>query len=574
MNEINKQVNRARRRMLTGTFFSILTWATFFSMLFALVGIAIPKIWHLEFLQDSAKWDAWLYSWIIGSVVVGFLATACLTWTRRGSKVGTAVEVDRRFGLKARLSSAMVLSDEDAQSPAGQALINDAQTRASDLAIAEEFGFKPTWHALLPLAPLVLMIGLIFVPNAEKKLAAEEPVAVDKKQTQQIIKDFKKKVEEKRKQLEAKGLKDASEELKSLGRKFDKLLTDESQTQKETLVKLNDIKKAIEDRRKELGDSKEFKKNLNRLKNVGKGPAKKLASAIGDGDFEKAKEAIKDLAQQLKDGKMDKETVKQLADDLNRLAKAIKKAAEDKEREIAELEDKLKKAKQEGDVEKAAKLQEELEKKQQQKNQMDKMNDIAKKLQKCADCMKPGNGQENKNGEKKEGQQGEQGDQQQAMKDLENAMKEAGESLEDIAKQMEELQKQMEEMEALEDLEQDAEDCKDGCQGEGEGKGQGKNKKPKWADWAKGQGKGMGLRDRADDETNNFKSRVRADVTQGETVITGTADGDNITGRSVSETKELVRAAMDKDVDPTENQKLTKKQMEHAKEYFKALREQ
>lgn len=561
MNEINKQVSRARRRMITGKFFSILVWAVFISLVIALVGIAIPKIWHLGFLEAQPAQDAWLYSWIIGSVVVGLVTTAVLTWRSRGTHVDTAVEVDRRFGLKARLSSALNLSSTDAGSSAGQALLRDAQQRAEDIDVADQFRFKPTWHALLPIAPVVLLLALFFVPNAQKVVAEDRP-AFDKEQVELQVREFKKKVEEKRKQLEAKGLDDASQELKSLGKKFDKLLSEPSTSQKDIMVKLNDIKKEIADRRKKIGDAKDFKKELNKLKNVGKGPAKKLASAIGDGDFEKAKEALKELAKRLKDGKMDREGVRELAKDLNKLAEAIKKAAENREREIDELKDKVEKAKQAGDLDKAAKLQAQLEQKQEQNQQMKKMDDLAKKLQECAACMKPGEGK---------GGKPQDGDAEQAMKDLKKAMQEAGGDLEDIAQQMEELQKQLEEMEALEDLEDAADECKGQCQGEGQG---GKDGKPKWSDWAKGAGKGKGLRDQEESDTGKFKARVKAKLGKGETVVTGTADGKNITGRSVSEAKELVRSTMDRDVDPLENQKLTKKQLEHAKQYFKALREQ
>ena len=53
MNEINKQVARARRRMMIGKFFNILAWAAFAGLLLAVIGMAIPKIWHLEFLQTQ-----------------------------------------------------------------------------------------------------------------------------------------------------------------------------------------------------------------------------------------------------------------------------------------------------------------------------------------------------------------------------------------------------------------------------------------------------------------------------------------------------------------------------------------
>lgn len=580
MNEINQKVSHARRRLIVGKFFSVLVWAIFVSLFVALIGIAIPKIWHMEFLENAAQWDAWLYSWILGSLTIGMITTAIVTWFQRSTRMSAAVEVDRRFRLKERISSAMELTPDDAESPAGQALIEDAQVRASDLAIADEFQFKPRWTALLPLAPMAVIAILFLIPNAGKEVIAEEAPKFDKKRVQAQIEEFRKKVEEKRKQLDAKGLKDASAELKSLGKKFDKLMAETEKSPKETMVKLNDIKKQLENRRKELGDRKELSKNLNKLKDLGKGPAKKLSKALGEGDFDKAAEAIKEIADKLKNGKLDKDGAKALAKDLNKLAQALKEAKERREREIEDLKNQVEKAKQNGDLNKAAQLQEKLEEKQRQANQMKKLDNIADKLQKCADCMnqgkKPGDKGQQPGKQGKPGEQGDPQDAKQAMEDLKQAMKEAGESLEDIAQEMEDLQQIMEEMDALHDLEQVAEDCKDSCQGEGQadGQGQGKGDKPNWKDWARGKGQGQGLRERADDETGNFKAKVKADVTKGQTIVTGTADGANITGRSVSETRELVRATMDKKIDPTEDQKLNKKQMEHAKQYFQRLRDQ
>ena len=74
------------------------------------------------------------------------------------------------------------------------------------------------------------------------------------------------------------------------------------------------------------------------------------------------------------------------------------------------------------------------------------------------------------------------------------------------------------------------------------------------------------------DRYGTFKSRVKGKLQRGQTVITGTADGNNISGRSVSEARELIRAEMSKDADPLENQQLPKSQREHARQYFESLR--
>jgi len=83
----------------------------------------------------------------------------------------------------------------------------------------------------------------------------------------------------------------------------------------------------------------------------------------------------------------------------------------------------------------------------------------------------------------------------------------------------------------------------------------------------------LGERPFEEEETSGFKSGVRGKVGKGEKIVTGNADGKNISGRTSAEVVELIQASESVDTDPTENQKLSKKHREHAEQYFKALRE-
>jgi hypothetical protein len=164
---------------------------------------------------------------------------------------------------------------------------------------------------------------------------------------------------------------------------------------------------------------------------------------------------------------------------------------------------------------------------------------------------------------KKGGKQPSQGGGQQG----DGKMKEAGDALEDLADQIEQMQKELEEMEDLEDLEDIARDAQQNMNG-----GACEDCPPAWRDWAKGSGRGGGKREKDEEKIGTFKSRVKAKLQKGQTVITGTADGNNISGRSVSEARELIRAEMSKDSDPLENQQLPRSQRDHARQYFEALR--
>ena len=233
MNEINRQVTRARRRLMMAKFFSILTWATFAGLFVAVVGMTIPKIWHLEFLNTQDKGDAWVYSWILGGVVLGLLVAAVLTWLNRESHLDVAVEVDKRFGLKERLSSALAIDANTQETSAGKALMEDAQNRAESIDVRDHFRFQPTWRALLPLIPVLLLVALMFIPNAEKKAVAAEVETIQREKIEVAIKELKKKIEEKKEQLIAKGLKDADQKLNPLQKKLDEILEDKNLDKKD-----------------------------------------------------------------------------------------------------------------------------------------------------------------------------------------------------------------------------------------------------------------------------------------------------------------------------------------------------
>ena len=130
---------------------------------------------------------------------------------------------------------------------------------------------------------------------------------------------------------------------------------------------------------------------------------------------------------------------------------------------------------------------------------------------------------------------------------------------------MEQMDEELEEMEALEELGKAIGEAK---------KGMNKGDKPNWEDFADGEGPGGGKRDREKEKTGKYKSRVKAKLQKGQTVVTGDADGANITGRSTSEVREIVRKSMTDKAVPMENQVLPKSQRDHAREYFEKLRGQ
>ena len=450
MKEINKAVSIAQRRLAIGQLFSILTWAAFISLLIAAIGVAIPKIWHLAFLETQDHKDAWVYSWTLSAIVIGFIVTAILTYRRLSSKLDVATEIDSRFGLKERVSSALAIDSASTDGPVEKALINDAQRRVETIEVAEKFELRPRWTGLLPLIPMAIIALLLFVPDATVQAdSAESAEALDREKVKLRVDAFKKKIEQAREQIEAKGLADASDEVKAIAEKFDKLNNEDLQNPKQALVKINNIKKEIEERQKSVGDSKSFRDNLNKLKDTGKGIAKKIGDALAEGKFEDADKAIKELAQKLKDGKLSKAEAKKVANDLKDLADKMKKAAEQREQKIEDLQKQIDKAVEEGDIDKAAKLQQQKDNAEQNNKQQQNLDNIAEQLQQAAEAMKDG------------------GDPEQ----MKEAMQKAAEAMEGMGEDLEDLKQQMEDMQNLQDLEDMIDDLKQPGEGECAGEG-------------------------------------------------------------------------------------------------------
>src|SRR5688500_18022764 len=158
---IRKQVARARRRLWTELFLNRLIRCWFVTLLIAAIAIAVPRLIAIQNLP--AEWTAW---WMGSAIGAGLLIALVWTWVRGRSELDAAMEIDRRFGLKERIASSLSLTEEEASTPAGNALINDALRSIGRLEIGEHFRINLGRSAWLPLGPALLALLLVgFVDN-------------------------------------------------------------------------------------------------------------------------------------------------------------------------------------------------------------------------------------------------------------------------------------------------------------------------------------------------------------------------------------------------------------------------
>ena len=543
MDKIKCQVAVARRRMITQQFLAIGTWALFATLLVAVAGLAVPKLWFLPL--DRL---AWLWWWVGGAVGAGLLVAAVWTYAVRRNALEAAIEIDRRFGLKERISSTLALGPDELASPIGQALVQDALRRVDLIEVREQFPVVLRWRSLLPVLPAVAIFVLAtFVPDATRKqpvVAAVTP-PTDAARVQKAAQELQKRLANTEKKAEEKGLKDTDLLFKELRQGLEDLANKDNTDRKDALVKLNDLAKSIEKRRDQLGGAEKMREQLANLKNLQQGPADKIANAVKEGDFGKAAEELKKLQEELKNNQLTDEQKEQLGKQLEQLQQKLQNLADAHEQAKAELQQEMERRRKAGDLEGAGKLQQKLDQLNRLNNQVDRLREMASKLSQCKQCLQKG--------------------------DCQGAAAE----LTQLGEQLEALKDELEQLETLEQALDQIAQAKEamGCQqcdGEGcaacMGGGKGKNDGP--PGMGLGEGRGKGDRPEQQTDTSFYQSQVRGKVKPGEAVVSGTAGGPNRAGKSAEAVRDVIKSNLSKEPDPLVDARLPRKERQHAMEYF------
>ncbi|MEZ6090780.1 MAG: hypothetical protein R3C05_22720 [Pirellulaceae bacterium] len=484
MDQIRSQVARVRRRLMLQKFGRSLCWTMFAALLVALAGLAVQKVWPVPFDGQT-----WRLMWLAGSALSAVLLAAAIAWFTSPSPSDAAIAMDRQFGLKERLSSSLALTTEELESQIGQALLADATRRAEKLNVSEPFGQRVQRIALRPLIPLVMMSVLIFIPDATRENEAQASVETSAEtQIKNAAKELQKKIALRRKRAEAQGLKDAGDLFKKIESELDALSKQKNMDQKKAMIALNDIKKQLQERRDQMGSKEDMRKQLAGLKNMERGPADKLASAMEKAEFGKAEQEIKKLIKELTNGTLSKEDQKKLENQVAKMQEALEKAVEKHEKSKQDLQQKIEQAKKEGRSEDAQNLEKQLQQMEQMDQQMQQMKQMADGLAKA----------------------------KQALQNADASS--AAEALDQLAEELGEMQNEMEQLEEMMDqLSQtkqqmrcegcNGQGCKR-CQGQGNQFGQAGGKGDGGDGLGEGEG-GFGDRPEQETETGTYESQVR-----------------------------------------------------------------
>ena len=443
MEVLQKQVLRALRRLFFHTWLYWLNWTLLACFSACFIGLLIPKIWHIEWSPALGP-ERWTWSWSIGSLLAALLVATWIAWIRKPSRLQAAVEIDQRYHLRERCSSALAIADSERQSPAGQALIQDAQKQVDRIDLRDHFPVRPAGQWAWILLPLAACIALLWVPDAQPSAvqvlansAAKQATNV-KNATEPILKSVQKKLQE----AEDKGDLEAIDEYKRVEEQLKKLQNKPDLGAKEAIADLNEIKKEMAQKKESLGDSKQMKEAFSNLKDLDQGPAENLANALQEGDFEEAKNEMGKLAQALQSGKLEPEQTEQLQKQFEQMKDSLEKARQKREGLIQEAKNELNTAQSKGDVEKTASLRKKLEKLQEGERMNRAMEKLQDQLEKAQKSMKSGD---------------------------KNASQEA---VQEIQKQLEELSEDQQAAKELEKMIEEIEDAKQSskceeCDGQG-----------------------------------------------------------------------------------------------------------
>ncbi|MBI1904292.1 MAG: hypothetical protein HYS13_24620 [Planctomycetia bacterium] len=540
MELLERQVARAHRRLTLQLFLRLLCWSWCATLAAAALFVTADWYW---------QWQVQPWIALLSALGGGLVFAVAWTFLRRADRLAAAIELDKRFGLKERVSSALSLAPEDRESPFGQALAEDALRRARNLHVSEHFGVRFGRWSLAPVLPAAAIVALVFLlpkPAVQASTATAEQIAAQKKKQNKAADNLKRKNDAlKRKAEEKENLKELDEIFKNIEKGTEGLKN--AADKKEALSKINDMMEEVQKKREALGSAEELKEQLKALKGMNDGPADKLSEALKKGDLQKAKDELEKLKQKLGDNTMSDEERKKLLNQLQQMQEKLDKMAQAQQAQKDALKKQIDQANASGNKEQAQKLQQQLDKMNQQSQQMAQMQQMAKKFGECAQCMKEG-----KTGE-------------------------AMAKLQQLQGEMSDLQQQLEQMEALDDALDMLADAKGDMlddlaseldmQGEGDGEGEEPGD-------GLGRGRGFGRRPEEATDGNKFVSeKVKGQQHKGSGVITGDAAGPNKKGVVLNEIKGAVESGKPDQSDPTVEIQLPKSYRAHAKKYFEAIRE-
>lgn len=523
--------------------------------------LAVGLIWFLAgpfVLPNQPDYLKWV---VLG--VAGGLGTVVAIWTAvrsTPSSLAAALAVDARFELQERVTTAVSLDPQLQSSPAGQALLADANAKLEKVAIKGKFPVRMGWRALfLPAQAAAIALLALYPPPVLTSLAggsskkdddAGKNDEADAKPKPSVPRPFIKpplerpnKSEELR-QLEAELAKLYDEHNREVNIEKDK--PEQVRIRQEKIAtaeeKLQKREKEMAEKFQRLQEQMDKLTELEHGESRREGPAKDFEEAMAKGDLQKAQEEMDRLKKKSRDKKLNDQEQQQLKNELKDMEDRVERLVREQEKKKEKLKDLIEQAKKENRD--AETLERELQKLEQEQQMTKEMQELAKTLKGARQCLE--------------------------QKDFDGLADKLG----DVSKQLEGIQDELQDLEDIQEHLQNLkqmkkEGCKD-CEGEGKEKGEG-GQKDNSTGYAEGAtGKRPENKDAKTKEGDEKRVRGFFDP-KGRKTYGGSTTGPAFKKASSAEMSKEIQQAVQEAPEAVEVQRLPKAAKEMVKEYFEKL---
>ena len=304
-----------------------------------LLCLVSASIWLVSILLDKfTAVNLPVFSIGIAFLVLSVISAAIWAGRVRFSEMQIAAKIDERLSLDERLSTALQCSGSD--DPFARAAMEDGRQIATrpDLPVLIRSHFRISGPRRAWIAPVIVLIaiGAYFLPSHNLFRQKDEPQPIVSERIREISYQVDHQLEEIREKT--RDLQKAAEV--SGGNEDNNNSPDDSMIRtdpiRERIREITTEQKRLEAFRNsdKVKAFESIQEQMRKLHVPGKGDAAKLASTIQKGDFEKAQQAIEELAEKMRSKKMSSQDKKNLAAQMKNLAQQMEDLANKQQEEL------------------------------------------------------------------------------------------------------------------------------------------------------------------------------------------------------------------------------------------------
>lgn len=552
---VARTIRTARRRLVLDTLLNRVAVAV-------LAALVIGLLWFLAepwLLPDAPIWLRWVVPG--GTALVGTLIAVTATIRTIPDARRTALELDARFGLRERLTTAYALRPEDHSSPAAEAVLADAESKVATLTLSSQFPIRLRRPALaIPVCAIALIAVSLFYhpdtratdPNTDPNNPETSRILATLTPTPQPASPFSKPAStQKPRENKSEELKELENEINRLMDKYTRDQRDDSpekyQEKVTELTKLQEKLQQFEQEKFEkLARMERQLRELDTLaqdKDFADGPAQSFNKSLAKGDLKQAKEEIDELRKKAKKDKLDPQELQKLDKQLDKMAEELQRLSRNSERE-QKLKDLIEQARKEGRD--AESLERELDKlRAESKESSEAMQQLAQQLQKAQQAAARGD-----------------------LEDLAEQLDQAGKQLEAIEGELQDIEEAEQYLQRLKAEREVA--CKQ-CQGQGQKPGDALSEADSDQPNPGGIGKGRRAENR-DAQTAAEEERIRGLFDpRGQKSFGGSVRGQAFNKRTTADYGQAIQEAVQEAPQAADAQRLPRDAVDTVKGYFQNL---